>query len=80
MSGASFLIDPVFSKRIARDIPDTARRACDPCDLPPFDALLVTHNHYDHLDEPSVLRLRAISPSSLPRGSARGSADAASPM
>jgi L-ascorbate metabolism protein UlaG (beta-lactamase superfamily) len=61
LGGASFLIDPVFSERIARMIPRHVPPGLGPDELPPLQALLVTHNHYDHLDAASVLALsRAI--------------------
>jgi L-ascorbate metabolism protein UlaG (beta-lactamase superfamily) len=57
LAGASFLVDPVFSKRIARLIPRHGEPGLAVRDLPPVSALLVTHNHYDHLDAPSVRAL-----------------------
>jgi L-ascorbate metabolism protein UlaG (beta-lactamase superfamily) len=57
LSGASILVDPVFSSRIARFIPRHGEPGLVASELPTLAALLVTHNHYDHLDEPSVCSL-----------------------
>jgi L-ascorbate metabolism protein UlaG (beta-lactamase superfamily) len=57
LSGAPVLLDPVFSERIARFVPRHGRPGLSAADLPALAALLVTHNHYDHLDAPSVLAL-----------------------
>jgi L-ascorbate metabolism protein UlaG (beta-lactamase superfamily) len=57
LSSASFLVDPVFTRRIAGLIPRHGEVGLLPRDLPGLVALLVTHNHYDHLDAPSVRAL-----------------------
>jgi L-ascorbate metabolism protein UlaG (beta-lactamase superfamily) len=57
LAGASFLVDPVFSSRIARFVPRHGEPGLLAGDLPPLVALLVTHNHYDHLDAPSLRSL-----------------------
>ncbi|MBL4686514.1 MAG: MBL fold metallo-hydrolase [Nannocystaceae bacterium] len=58
LGGRAMLIDPVFSTRIA-----VVRRIVPPgvagADLPKIDVVLVTHNHRDHMDAPS---LRALGP------------------
>lgn len=62
LSGQRILIDPVFSTNAA-PIP-FANRAFDGTnvytadDLPELDALLISHDHYDHLDYPSIRALR----------------------
>ncbi len=62
LGDASFLIDPVFSTRIGWVVRRHGRPGLLPQDLPRVDALLVTHNHYDHLDAASIRALpRAIS-------------------
>ena len=40
----------------------STRRASPSTDLPPIDAVLVTHNHYDHLDVETIARLLAPRP------------------
>lgn len=56
------LIDPVFSKKITsfpifapkrfHEIPLEIK------DLPKIDMVILSHNHYDHLDEPSIKELK----------------------
>jgi L-ascorbate metabolism protein UlaG (beta-lactamase superfamily) len=52
--GVNLLIDPVWSERASPVTFAGPKRVNDPGvaleDLPPLDAVLVTHNHYDHLD------------------------------
>lgn len=54
LSGLNILIDPVWSDRASPLRFIGPRRVNPPgiafADLPPIDAVLLTHNHYDHLD------------------------------
>lgn len=68
LAGASFLIDPVFSDRIGLFYRRHGKAALAATDVPPLEALLVTHNHYDHLDAPSVKALPRELPVMAPRG------------
>ena len=63
LGGKRILIDPVFSdvvspisfmgsRRFTKDIFPMIEA------LPPIDALFITHDHYDHLDYPSILALK----------------------
>ena len=54
LAGASVLVDPVFSRRIAGLVPRNGDPGLLPSQLPRIDALLITHNHYDHLDARSI--------------------------
>jgi L-ascorbate metabolism protein UlaG (beta-lactamase superfamily) len=61
IDGARFLIDPVFSERVS-PIRHAGPTRMHPvpgsiADLPSIDAVLISHDHYDHLDQPSVVRL-----------------------
>jgi len=61
IDGARFLVDPVFSERVSpirhagpkrlHEVPGSI------ADLPSIDAVLISHDHYDHLDQPSIVRL-----------------------
>jgi L-ascorbate metabolism protein UlaG (beta-lactamase superfamily) len=60
--GPTLLVDPVWSERCS-PLPFLGpRRARAPGlrldALPPLDAVLVSHNHYDHMDIPTLRRLR----------------------
>jgi len=55
--GLRILTDPIFAPRLAtvrRNVPPGVA----PEDLPEIDVVLVSHNHRDHLDLPSLRRLR----------------------
>ncbi|MBO6639696.1 MAG: MBL fold metallo-hydrolase [Roseitalea sp.] len=63
VAGLNLLTDPVWSERVSpfsfagpyrRNAPGIAFD-----DLPPIDAVLLTHNHYDHLDLATLERLVA---------------------
>ena len=55
LGGRSILIDPVFSKRIAV-VPRLVAPGIAFEALPKIDAVLVTHNHRDHMDAPTLDR------------------------
>lgn len=60
--GLNLLTDPVWGRRASPFRWIGPARFVDPGvdfdDLPPIDAVLLSHDHYDHLDEPTVARLR----------------------
>ena len=60
----NLLFDPIFSdvaaphpslgsKRYSNELP------IEPENLPPIDAVVISHDHYDHLDYPSIMRIDA---------------------
>jgi N-acyl-phosphatidylethanolamine-hydrolysing phospholipase D len=61
LDGVNILTDPVWSDRVGPTAVLSARRLVPPGvrfeDLPPIHAVLISHDHYDHLDEPTVLRI-----------------------
>ena len=61
LPGLTILTDPIFSDRCSPVNWAGPRRARPPglplTQLPPIDLVLVSHNHYDHLDLPSLRRL-----------------------
>ena len=67
MDSLNILTDPVWSDYVGPDA-ETGRRRYRPPglrfeDLPPIDVILLSHNHYDHLDVPTLQRLvRAFHP------------------
>jgi L-ascorbate metabolism protein UlaG (beta-lactamase superfamily) len=61
MDGLNILTDPIWSTRCSPVSWAGPKRHKQPGirfeDLPPIDAILVSHNHYDHLDIPTLKRL-----------------------
>jgi L-ascorbate metabolism protein UlaG (beta-lactamase superfamily) len=59
--GLNVLTDPVYSQRVSPFRSFGPKRVRDPGlafdDLPPIQVVLITHNHYDHLDIETLLRL-----------------------
>ena len=66
MDGTTLLIDPVFSKSASFVQWFGPERFFEPPlridDLPPLDAVLLTHDHYDHLDSAAVRLLQSRAP------------------
>ncbi|HEY0212971.1 MAG TPA: MBL fold metallo-hydrolase [Paenirhodobacter sp.] len=63
VAGLNLLTDPVWSDRASPLRFAGPRRVTAPGiafeDLPPIDAVLLTHNHYDHLDIATLRRIHA---------------------
>jgi len=61
MEGLNILTDPIWSERCSPVSFAGPKRAHPPGvrfeDLPPIDLVLISHNHYDHLDLATVRRL-----------------------
>ncbi len=61
VAGRNILVDPVWSERVSPFSRFGPRRHNPPGiafpDLPPVDLVLITHNHYDHLDTATLRRL-----------------------
>jgi L-ascorbate metabolism protein UlaG (beta-lactamase superfamily) len=61
IDGVNILTDPIFSRRASPVSFAGPKRAHSPgirfADLPPIHAVLISHNHYDHLDVPTLRRL-----------------------
>ena len=61
MDGKNILIDPIFS-RYSSPVPFVGPKrfpgaAITPAQLPEIDLVLITHNHYDHLDRATIRAL-----------------------
>jgi L-ascorbate metabolism protein UlaG (beta-lactamase superfamily) len=61
VAGLNILVDPVWSNRTSPFTWTGPMRHNPPAvsllDLPPIHAVLVTHNHYDHMDTPTISAL-----------------------
>ena len=63
VDGVNLLTDPIWSERASPLSWLGPRRYRPPgirfADLPPIDVVVISHNHYDHLDIPTLRRLAA---------------------
>jgi len=66
MDGVRFLTDPMWSKRASPLSFMGPARLVEPGialkDLPPIDFAMISHNHYDHMDLPTLEALAEINP------------------
>ncbi len=54
LAGKNILIDPIWAKRISGVVPRQSEPGVAIKDLPSIDAVLVSHNHRDHMDAPTL--------------------------
>lgn len=71
IGGLTVLTDPVWSRRILGTPPRITPPGIAWEDLPPVDAVVVSHNHYDHLDAPTLRRLPRTTHLFVPAGLGR---------
>jgi len=64
--GLTVLTDPVWSRKIPGVRARLTPPGVDWADLPRVDAVVVSHNHYDHLDAPTIRRLPHETPMLVP--------------
>ena len=64
--GFRVLFDPVFSERCSPFSWLGPKRYTEvPCqieDIPTIDAVVISHNHYDHMDHPTIMKIKAKHP------------------
>lgn len=70
VDGLNILTDPVYSTRVSPVSFAGPKRVHQPGialeDLPPIDVILISHNHYDHLDIHTLQQLSARQPGNEP--------------
>ncbi|WP_103514505.1 MBL fold metallo-hydrolase [Streptomyces sp. SM10] len=71
IGGLTVLTDPVWSRRILGTPARITPVGVPWEELPHIDAVLISHNHYDHLDAPTLRRLPRDTPLFVPAGLGR---------
>jgi L-ascorbate metabolism protein UlaG (beta-lactamase superfamily) len=71
VAGQSFLTDPVFGALLGGVLPRNVPPGVALESLPRIDGVVISHNHYDHLDRPTLLALGGDLPYFVPAGLGR---------
>lgn len=66
IGGLTVLTDPVFSRKIPGVKPRLTPPGVPLTAIPRVDAVVISHNHYDHLDAPTISRLPRNTPMLVP--------------
>jgi len=68
LGGRTVLTDPVWSRKVPGVRARLTPVGVEWTDLPRVDAVVISHNHYDHLDAPTIRRLPRDTPIFAPGG------------
>src|SRR5690606_6962956 len=68
LAGINAVIDPIWVPRIGGVIPRCSAPGVAMADLPRMDVVMVTHNHRDHMDAPSLRALSHVPLAVVPLG------------
>lgn len=68
LDGCTLLCDPVWTNSISGVVPRLSRPGLALSNVPAPDAVLISHNHYDHLDLPTLWQLGRDTRLLTPRG------------
>jgi L-ascorbate metabolism protein UlaG (beta-lactamase superfamily) len=68
LDGLTALSDPVWSRRIAVIVKRLSEPGPEWKEVPTPDLVTISHNHYDHLDSGTIMRVKKQTPVAVPRG------------
>lgn len=71
LGGKTIAIDPIWSEKISGVVPRRAAPGVALENVPPIDLVLVTHNHRDHMDLPTLEKIGPRAQYVVPLGNAR---------
>src|SRR5262249_47967201 len=69
LGGKLIATDPIWSRRIAGTVPRLSPPGVPFEEVPPIDVVTISHNHYDHLDLPTLTRIGSAALYVVPLGS-----------
>lgn len=68
LAGVNMVVDPIWAKAISGVVPRRSAPGVSLKDLPRIDVVLVTHNHRDHMDAPTLRHFSKAPLAVVPQG------------